>query len=571
MLYSYRQPALLVMVLALSFSVQWTPFAHAVGCPGSMPLFHDPARGAFVIPELSGRGDGPPIRFWGYGHYMQANNGTQGQYLKENGLRPWFTQEPECGPDEFILVGADWQGPNIAGCPLGSSDRTVVEVSYSMNEGQPSHYTFYIVAAVRAMAGSFDFSSISGGNGRRPGDVQALPIPPPVVTGPATTGTNAGFMNVRLSLPEAPSFGDDGAPKLVKGYRILYVNDEEPVTGYVGGYRPVLEPQNPGQAIGLVAPGTVEVAVPVPTKASYFVSVLVYDDPTAELVSNGSSAHAGPVYPPGDATKPGDKDSKKPDSQETPTPTPTPTPDTEEPTGPSDAQTPTPTPQPTPTQKTGEPQPTPQPTPRPTPPTAPAAAPAATPVAGTTGTPQPFTGGGNVAVPVPYPVSSGDRTTPSRYTDPVPGRESSVPPDRREGSEPRSAAGDRTVPSSSGPEAAAGSAADPGSPGTFSAPPVTAPGEAVPGTGGAAGTGNAGLPPPGPGSGGVQPGASGGVDATQGRVEIAGLRPDSRAMAPGFEAGTGAADRQPAGPGKTEVNGGDGSLSGAEADRKSVV
>jgi hypothetical protein len=57
-------------------------------------------------------------------------------------------------------------------------------------------------------------------------------------------------------------------------------------------------PDNPHAMIPFGA-GEAKVTVPIPKKAVWFVAQIVYEDPTAEVLSLGTSGNSKPVGPPG--------------------------------------------------------------------------------------------------------------------------------------------------------------------------------------------------------------------------------------------------------------------------------
>lgn len=306
--------------------------SHA-NCGQALAIYHagGGTQGAFVIPELSGNPTGPPMRFWAHGNWASANNGSAGQWREENGKRlSWLlggAANPggTVGADRFYLYQANWDRPGVVGCVLSLPDRrTVAEVSYLFDENKPSHYTGYVIASV-GMSPQFNFSRVVDGNGGGPALVKMVPIPVPRPGKATMNERSPSHMDVELTLADASSHGDGGAPNLIAGYEILYANDQVPVTSQAAAYQPVVSPGAPTTPLGRVAFGTgsVKVTVRKPREGTYFVVRLVYADPSP-LYSNGTSGHSAAVAPPdGEATP-------TPSATPTPEPEPTPTPESGE-------------------------------------------------------------------------------------------------------------------------------------------------------------------------------------------------------------------------------------------------
>lgn len=269
-------------------------------CPFPLSITHKGAgdSGYFRIPERAGGREGPRIRFWLFGQYAAANSGSANQWSPGN---EWVVSPGQMGgantdPAAFTLYQANWAYAGIQGCPMSPEDRTVLEISAWHNEGSSNHYGYYLIASVKNGGDIFDFDTVS------PPVVEARPIPVPQPAS-ATAGSRAGTMNVSLSLADATSVGDAGAPNLIRGYELLYVNSpSEPTTSVPGGYAPVRSAADPNRPLGIVGYGTGSVAVSVPqpaaSEATYFVAQVVYQDPTADLRSSAVSGHSAPVKAP---------------------------------------------------------------------------------------------------------------------------------------------------------------------------------------------------------------------------------------------------------------------------------
>jgi hypothetical protein len=297
------------------------------GCGFSVPIFNAKAGekdgGAMLLQgtPFDGKGfPGPEIRFWAYHNFAEANSGTQAQFQSLDNA--WLAnlnvdfKMKTTKPYAWVLAQANWLGMNIDGCirtlkDEPQRDRCVVEVSFpdGAKENSAAHQSYYLIMSVPFSNGlsAFNFDDVRGGEGPAGNQVKAVPVPVPALSHPAgkRNGKDKAFMDVSLVIPDAVSYSEKGLNEpvnLIKGYRILYVLDKEPVSSDPKAYQEVLSPESPKKPLGLIPykAGKVTVTVPTPKKAAWFVAQIVYDDPTREVLSRGTSGSSKPVRPPAD-------------------------------------------------------------------------------------------------------------------------------------------------------------------------------------------------------------------------------------------------------------------------------
>jgi len=310
-----RAVRLLAVAFAALAAIGVTGRAEARCIARSLPIQHTaggkPDGGGFLIPEIAGN-QSAPIRFWIAGHYQKAHTGRailQGTgasdlvWLPSVGslcaANPGVCDGLSLPPELFVLNQGNWANPGFIGCPfdIGVAHRTVAELTHSVSNGSPDHHGVYLIASV-AFSSGYDFSRVSDGNGGRPNLVRTAPIPVPAASGAATkNGRDDTFMDVTLTFTsQAKSYGDSGAPNLIKGYEILFKSDQVPVSNFADQYAAVGDPANPSQPLGLVRHGqsSFRVSIPMPADEAYFVSRLVYADST-RVVSDHVSGNSGAV------------------------------------------------------------------------------------------------------------------------------------------------------------------------------------------------------------------------------------------------------------------------------------
>jgi hypothetical protein len=108
-----------------------------------------------------------------------------------------------------------------------------------------------------------------------------------------------------VDLTDSVSYSDTGTVNLIAGTRLFYQDDPttpsgQPESSDPAEYFPVRIPADPTRALGVIPFGTptVLVAVPIPQRAAFLAAEIVYNDPTAEIVSRGVSGHSSAVLPP---------------------------------------------------------------------------------------------------------------------------------------------------------------------------------------------------------------------------------------------------------------------------------
>lgn len=287
------------------------------GCPSSVLIYHHAQPGEGAI-DLSGtqyadKGmPGPNMRFWAFDHFATANSGKQDQHVK--GVE-WLMHLPidlankDIPKGYWHMVGTDWFGLNIDGCPLSYDDKhSVFEFSFvdDRMEKTAQHKGYYAVAGVpfEATWGGYNMDLVQGAEGPKGNVLPVRPIPPPEPDAPQgkVNAKDNGFMDVTLKLGEVASYSDQGKnkPNLIAGYRLYFKNDQEPNSSDPGAYEEVRNPENPDKALGVVPFGAAKaaVSVPMPKDAVWFVARVQYADATAEVLSQATSAHGAKVASP---------------------------------------------------------------------------------------------------------------------------------------------------------------------------------------------------------------------------------------------------------------------------------
>lgn len=277
--------------------------AQAGGCPGPIALTNatvgSPEAGGFDVSgtPFAGKGSpGPELRFWAFGHFAQANSGTETQFVPK---LEWISNlavdyKQKTSANLFSVYQPTWYGRGIVGCIQDVAEkerRSVVEVSFadSTLEGSAKHTGYYAAMSVPPGPYGFNFDEVKDAGGPGKNQVKVEPIPAPRVVGKPEP-LSGGLVKVQLELPEPVSYSEGGKNKpvnLFRGYRILYATGAEPTSSDPAKYKPAHDPK--GGELAFVKPGASAVAVPA---GSFLVAQLVFDDPDG-LYSRATSAHVG--------------------------------------------------------------------------------------------------------------------------------------------------------------------------------------------------------------------------------------------------------------------------------------
>lgn len=292
----------------------------AAGCAGPISVWNmsigSPQAGGFDLAGTSYAGKASPmpdLRFWAFGHFNEANSGTQEQTRGEQWS--WLANAAVSGHIQgastslFSVWQANWAGSGIVGCPLeikdSKDDRTVVEVTFAdpAKEGSTSHQGLYGVASVPFddKFSSYNLDDVHGGEGAKGNVIPVKPIPAPRVMA-EPKASSAGNVVVNVELPSAISYsegGKDTPMKLIGGYRILYTQGDEPTSSDPAKYKPAHDPADAAKDAPVIRTG--QGAVSVPAGKTWLVAQLVFNDPSL-VVSRATSSHVS--LAPGAAHKP---------------------------------------------------------------------------------------------------------------------------------------------------------------------------------------------------------------------------------------------------------------------------
>lgn len=277
-------------------------------CVEPIPIMHyrgvGPEAGAF---DLSGTGyadkagEGPAIRFWGYGSFAKANSGTQAQNIQQHEwlLHPAIVYKdklPGAKVGHWVGYQMNWMGDGVVGCIRDAeSARSVVEISFAdpALEGTTRHTGRYVIVSVADDSSAYNLDRVHDAKGNRVIPVAPIPVPQVVAIREAK-GTHQ-LVTVKLDDPVSYSEGGMNQPvSLVAGTRLYFVTGKEPTSSDPTAYKPVGDPASPDKELGLVPIGKsqVELSVPKADEPVWLVARVQYADPSATLLSNAVSSHA---------------------------------------------------------------------------------------------------------------------------------------------------------------------------------------------------------------------------------------------------------------------------------------
>ena len=200
----------------------------------------------------------PPMRFWSYDNYADANSGCVNQIASRWLVHAHFDLWAASPQGLWTLDFATWSGPTVPGpdrldgcfnnlAPAVRSplDRTALDIRGLENDGLTDHDSWYLATAARQTGTTFDFDWLTGGDIDRfaqacaPRSIAPRPVPQPVVAGldpitcldpliPAQGQAGpAGYFNVTVVLEPTPPYYtevgrfDPEAP-LIEGYQLAF-------------------------------------------------------------------------------------------------------------------------------------------------------------------------------------------------------------------------------------------------------------------------------------------------------------------------------------------------------------
>jgi len=267
-------------------------------------------------------GNIPPLRFWAYQDYVNANSGCA---LTTRVGQSWIINcdydQPGCAGASvdgyWILSQSNWATPATPAMDTGDGcisasplNRTVVEMSWGdtlSNEGTVAHDSWYAIASVD-FTGTYDLDRITGGmsaNGVGDGTIAAQSVPdvhfgdpsvcPDMVSPLCDANPNMfepGFYDIEVvasdtSPPYLSEAGlNDPAAPLIVGLQVMYsASVTAPTTSDPAAWLPARDPASPSANVaGLIPFGgadTVTVSVPGNSASLWWLAVrVVYDDGT---------------------------------------------------------------------------------------------------------------------------------------------------------------------------------------------------------------------------------------------------------------------------------------------------